>query len=276
MRIAMVAQWTRAAIENPDGRITATRYAVGIAVIQLLWIGRLFLPTDAADRWWTVYLAFAVLVVLEGFVPWWAERTGMTTWHPHHIAERYGLFTIILLGETIAALAVGDAAAVTAGDRLGPLIVVGISSLVLIFGLWWLYFLQPAGEGLAENRNRSFFWGYGHYFVYAGLGALGAGLEVVVHYAGGHSQVRPEIVAWVVAVPVALYLVALFVTVFSILPGIIVHVWIFAPAVVFVLLLPLTTGIVGVPAEIAGTAVVIAAAVAATLALGRRKLGAQS
>ena len=28
----------------------------------------------------------------------WAERTAPTSWHPHHIAERYGLFTIILLG----------------------------------------------------------------------------------------------------------------------------------------------------------------------------------
>ena len=27
----------------------------------------------------------------------------MTTWHPHHIAERYGLFTIIVLGECVLA-----------------------------------------------------------------------------------------------------------------------------------------------------------------------------
>ena len=63
-----------------------------------------------ADEWWTVYLAFVVLVVLEFLVPYLAERTGMTTWHPHHIAERYGLFAIILLGETIAVLAAGVSA----------------------------------------------------------------------------------------------------------------------------------------------------------------------
>ncbi len=115
----------------------------------------------------------------------------MTTWHPHHIAERYGLFAIILLGETIAVLAAGVSEVVGAGDRIGPLIAVGISALVLIFGLWWLYFLQPAGEGLAENREGAFFWGYGHYFMFAALGALGAGLEVVVKFAGGHEAVRP-------------------------------------------------------------------------------------
>ena len=36
-------------------------------------------------------------------MPVWAERAGPTTWHPHHIAERYGLFTLIVLGESILA-----------------------------------------------------------------------------------------------------------------------------------------------------------------------------
>jgi low temperature requirement protein LtrA len=273
MRIGLVAQWARAAVENPDGRTTAIRYAIGVGSVQLLWLSRLLFPTDAADQWWTVYLAFFVLVILEGVVPYWAERTGMTTWHPHHIAERYGLFTIILLGETIAVLAIGDSRVVTAGDRVGPLIVVGISSLVLIFGLWWLYFLQPSGEGLANHRGGSFFWGYGHYFVFAGLASLGAGLEVVVTSAGGHSAVPPQTASWSVAIPVALYLTALLVAHLWILPGIRVHFWIVAPAVVLLLVLPLLTTTVGLVAVFALTALVVAGVVAATMALGRRTFG---
>ena len=275
MRIALVAQWVRAAVENPDGRTTAIRYAVGVGIIQLLWLSRLLLPTNAANQWWTVYLAFFVLVILEGFVPYWAERTGMTTWHPHHIAERYGLFTIILLGETIAVLALGDSKVVTAGDRVGPLIAVGISSLVLIFALWWLYFLQPSGDGLAQNRAGSFFWGYGHYFVFAGLASLGAGLEVVVTSAGGHSVVAPETAAWSVGIPVALYLAALLIAHLGILPGIRAHTWITAPTVLVVLVLPLLVSTIGLVVDIALTAIVVAGAVAATMALGRRTFGPQ-
>jgi len=273
MRVGLVVQWVRAAVENPDGRVTAIRYAVGVGIIQLLWLARLLLPTNAANQWWTVYLAFFLLVILEGFVPYWAERTGMTTWHPHHIAERYGLFTIILLGETIAVLALGDSKVVTAGDRVGPLIAVGISSLVLIFGLWWLYFLQPSGDGLAEHREGSFFWGYGHYFVFAGLASLGAGLEVVVTSAGGHSVVPPETAAWSVAIPVALYLASLLVAHLRILPGIGVHAWIVAPTVLVVLLLPLLTTAIGLVVVFALTAFVVVGAVAATMALGRRTFG---
>jgi low temperature requirement protein LtrA len=276
MRVGLVGQWVRAAAESPAGRKTALRYAVGISVIQLGWVARLWLPTARADQWWSVYVVFAVLVALEISVPVWAERSGMTTWHPHHIAERYGLFTIILLGETIAVLANGFGLVVAAGDRVGPLVAVGIAALVLVFGLWWLYFLQPAGAGLAEHRDGSFFWGYGHYFLFAGLGSLGAGLQVVVNYAGGHSGVQPEVVTWFIAVPVAMYLVALLVTHVRILPGMIVHVWIIAPTVLLVILLPLLVPLVGVAIVFALIAVAVAAAVAATLALGRRTFGAQA
>jgi low temperature requirement protein LtrA len=276
MRIGLVAQWVRAAIENPDGRTTALRYAVGVTIIQLLWLARLLLPTDGADQWWTVYTAFAVLAVLEGVVPYWAERTGMTTWHPHHIAERYGLFAIILLGETIAALAVGNNLVATAGTRVGPLVAVGISALVLVFALWWMYFLQPTGEGLTVHRDASFYWGFGHYFIFAALGALGAGLEVLAASASGHSDLRPDAAAWAVAVPVAIYIAALLVTNVRILPGIVVHLWIVVPTVVIVLLLPLLTLTLGLPVTFALIAAVVAASVAATMTLGRRMVGVES
>jgi low temperature requirement protein LtrA len=273
MRIGLVAQWIRAAIENPDGRRTALRYAAGVTVVQLGWLSRLLLPTDRHDQWWTVYLAFVVLVCLEIVVPYWAERTGITTWHPHHIAERYGLFAIILLGETIAVLSIGVGAVVRAGDQVGPLVTVGVSSLVLIFGLWWLYFLQPAGAGLAINRGGAFFWGYTHYFLFAGLAALGAGLEVVTRSAGGHSSLPPDVAAYSVAIPTSLYLVALVVAHVRILPGIVVHVRIVVPTALILLVLPLAASGIGLPVTVALVAVVVAAAVAATIALGRSVLG---
>jgi low temperature requirement protein LtrA len=273
MRIGLVAQWIRAAIENPDGRATAIRYAIGVTVAQLGWLSRLFFPTDPADQWWTVYLAFVVLVAIEALVPYWAERKGMTNWHPHHIAERYGLFAIILLGETIAVLAAGVGAVVGAGDRVGPLIVFGVSALVLIFALWWLYFLQPSGEGLQAHRRGALFWGYVHYFVFAGLAALGAGLEVVLRFAGTRSNVSAEVGAWAVAVPVALYLVSLLVAHVGILPGIRAHVRVVVPTVVLVLILPLLTVSIGLVVVFALLALVVAASVIATMALARRTFG---
>ena len=46
---------------------------------------------------------FLALVAAELVVPLWAERAAPTSWHPRHIAERYGLFTLIVLGECVLA-----------------------------------------------------------------------------------------------------------------------------------------------------------------------------
>ena len=47
MRAALVAQWLRAASGDPAGRPAALRYAAGIAVLQVGWVARLFLPHEA-------------------------------------------------------------------------------------------------------------------------------------------------------------------------------------------------------------------------------------
>ena len=53
-------------------------------------------------------IAFIVLIGAELAIPVIAERQGTTPWHPHHITERYGLFTLILLGESLLASANAD------------------------------------------------------------------------------------------------------------------------------------------------------------------------
>jgi low temperature requirement protein LtrA len=110
MRLALVAQWLRAAASHPEGRACALRYAVGITVVQVAWVLRLALPSSVS------LVAFLVLVAAELAVPLWAEAAGRTAWHPGHIAERYGLFTIIVLGETLLAATVGVSAALDDRD----------------------------------------------------------------------------------------------------------------------------------------------------------------
>ncbi|QTD46026.1 low temperature requirement protein A [Ottowia testudinis] len=173
MRLALVAQWLLAARGDPARRRTCLRYAWGIALVQLGWVARLWLPPDWG---WPV---FALLLVLEMAVPLWAERAGGTPWHAHHIAERYSGLLIITLGEVV----LGAANAVagmwqTFGWTLN-LALVGLGSTALVFALWWMYFLLPSGEALHRHRERAFGWGYGHVFIFVSAAAVGAGLEVV-------------------------------------------------------------------------------------------------
>ncbi len=50
MRVAMLAQWARAARGDPEHRQTAYRYVLGIAVVQVGWVLRLLLPHERAWR----------------------------------------------------------------------------------------------------------------------------------------------------------------------------------------------------------------------------------
>jgi low temperature requirement protein LtrA len=203
MRVGLVAQWIRAGVEDPERRRTAFRYAGGIAILQLGWVLWLLVPAALG------LAVFLVLVVLELAVPRWAERAGATNWHPHHIAERYGLFTIILLGESVLAATTAVQRVVESAHVSAALVTVAACGLILLFSLWWLYFLHPAGHGLTENRHRSYRWGYGHYALFGALAALGAGLEVAVEQTAHHIPASPTAVAYAVAIPIAVYLISL-------------------------------------------------------------------
>jgi low temperature requirement protein LtrA len=97
MRLAMVAQWLRASRSDASIRRTAQVYAGGIAAVQVLWLLQLTLP-EVPGR-----IMLVLLIGIEVAIPVIAQRRGTAPWHPHHITERYGLFTLILLGESLLA-----------------------------------------------------------------------------------------------------------------------------------------------------------------------------
>jgi low temperature requirement protein LtrA len=267
MRVGLVSQWIRAAIQNPNGRKTATRYAVAVGLIQLGWVGRLWLPSNQANQWWTVYVAFVVLVAFEVAAPVWAEMAGQTAWHPYHIAERYSLFTIILLGETIAALAIGIGVVLQSPHRLASIVIVGVSILVLIFGLWWLYFMEPTGEGLARHRGLSYYWGYAHYFIFAALAVLGSGIEVVTSSVGARPEVGPVAAAYAIAGPVSIYLIFLWAANAPIVKRIVLRLWILVPFVGVLLLVPLAVSAVGLAWDVAIIALLVVVLVVVSIAV---------
>lgn len=173
MRLALASQWLRASLQDPIRRQTCLRYAVGITLVQLGWIGRIWLPDN-------LQVPSLILFWLgEIAVPVFAERMGNTPWHAHHIAERYSLFVIIVLGEGILGTTNAVAAAINSPEDWGAIGVFGLGALGLIFAIWWLYFEPNWAESLHRFRNKiSFVFGYGHYFILASLVALGSAFEV--------------------------------------------------------------------------------------------------
>ncbi|MFJ9951176.1 low temperature requirement protein A [Kitasatospora sp. NPDC091207] len=200
MRLAMVTQWLRAAVsEEGPARGVALRYAIGISLCQVAWVVVLLLPHDV--RPYVIPLG----ILAELSVPVFAELRFRTSWHPHHIAERYGLFTLIVLGETVAAATLAVQSAVDEHEGLGRLLPVAGGGLLICFSAWWIYFARPVHDHLRSNRQ-AFAWGYGHYLVFGSAAAIGSGLEVAVESAVHKAHISETAATATVTVPTAVYL----------------------------------------------------------------------
>ena len=204
MRVAMVGQWLRVMRQAPQRRESARIYVVSLVVSQAIWATLAIADTSVG----TFFLLALIPSLVEMAGPVVAERQrGGTPWHPHHIAERYGLLAIIALGEAI----LGTVAAMSAhvhDPALGwttDAVIVLAAGIALTFGMWWTYFLIPWGEILHYHRERSFFWGYGHMLIFSSIAATGAGLHVAQYYLDGHAQLGTTATLLTVVVPVAIY-----------------------------------------------------------------------
>ena len=202
MRVAQTGQWLRAARgETGAARSAARTYAAGLVVVQAGWVLLLLAPKNA---WlW----GFGPLGIADMTVPAVAERIHPTSWHPHHIGERYGLFTIITLGESVSAATIAVQTALDDQADLGALLPIAAGGLIIVFAAYWIYFAVPIHDYVQSNEQ-AFVWGYGHYVIFGSAAAIGAGIAVAVQQVTHHARISTLAAALSVTIPTALYLVA--------------------------------------------------------------------
>ncbi len=204
MRVAMLAQWLRLAAQSPEHRPAALTYAGAIAVAQVGWIVVAVVHMQLVPT----IVASLALYVIELIGPVLAERRRPTPWHPHHIAERYGLLAIIALGEGVLGTVAAVQPIIEHQGWSGDAIVLVVAGVVLTFGMWWAYFAMPFGELLHRDRGGSFAFGYLHILVFAAIAAVGAGLHVGAYVIEGEAEVGYAEATRAVAIPVGIFLVA--------------------------------------------------------------------
>jgi low temperature requirement protein LtrA len=142
-------------------------------------------------------------VAAEFAVPYWSARSGHNPFHPNHIAERYGSFTLIVLGETVSAATVAIQESTTVHENLRELLALALGGLLIVFVAWWVYFAHEVGELLLTSS--AFLWGYGHFFVFAAAASIGAGIEVGAAWTSGDEPISARAAAAAVTLPSAVF-----------------------------------------------------------------------
>lgn len=177
-RLVLVIQYLRARRERQTRALTTT-HALGFGMAAVLWIAAAIVPPPARFALWG--LAFAIDLA----TPWIAMKyTHTAPPHPEHLPERFGLFTIILLGESVAAVMRG-----MESQESWPVsaAISAFGTLALVFGVWWWYF-EVAG-GAAERHVKSRrdsrlleLWSHAHFPLYLSIAVLGVGLERIISF----------------------------------------------------------------------------------------------
>ena len=198
-RVLLVLEYLLAGWHLPKARGLTTRYALGFSLGALLWILSVFVPLPLRFALWVLGLAVDFITPLTA-----TEAIRQLPPHPEHLPERFGLFTIIVLGEAIIAVVngVSEMAWGTAST------VSAIAGFITAFSLWWLYFENVSGSVLETVRSAArlrtaMLWLYIHLPLVIGLAATGVGVEQVIEAAGsGDALGGPE--RWLICGSVAL------------------------------------------------------------------------
>jgi low temperature requirement protein LtrA len=203
MRVILVMQYVRARRVLETKALT-TRYAVGFGAAAAVWMVSSFL--DAPERYWV----WAVALVVDFATPWLANQHS-TKFPPDatHFPERFGLFTIILLGEFVAAVMRGIesqeywsfSAAASA-----------FSSMAFAFVLRWWYFdvaQSAAARHVRTKQQARLFqiWHYAHLPMFLGIGVAGIGFEHLITLQSGEQLTGKQV--WILCSAVGLLMTAL-------------------------------------------------------------------
>ncbi|MET8350996.1 MULTISPECIES: low temperature requirement protein A [unclassified Micromonospora] len=164
--------------------------AAGFLAAAGLWCGSLLVAPPARYGVWSV--ALVVNATIAGPLAYAVVRRAPT--QKSHMPERFGLFTIVVLGEAVLSVANG----IDATGWRGVSVATGIGGFVIASGVWWVYFIatfdsEAGNRALRAGRQavvRSYLYAYGHLLVYAAIVTAGVAVELAAeeaaHRGPGH------------------------------------------------------------------------------------------
>ena len=186
--------------DRPEYRRPSRLFVAGTAACAAVLAGTALLPAGARIPAWglldAAYLAGFTAVLFAS--P--AQAVGPLV--TDALIERFGLLTIIVLGETLTGVVSGLAREPVSGLTLA----VGLVAVVVGFGAWWTYFDFAGHRQPRPKLAASLQWMLSHLPLTAAIAAMGAAMVSLVDHA--HDGRTPAATAWLLCAGAAVVLAA--------------------------------------------------------------------
>jgi low temperature requirement protein LtrA len=174
LRAIMLGLYARAWRAVPEARSLIRFYGTGYGLSVVIWTASLGVDTPLR------YVMWAVALVVDLSMPPLSTRIHRRVpTSGRHAAERWALFTMIVLGESVVVVALG-----TAGSEWNlesaTAAVLGAAAVVAV---WWLYFDRQETVVLRGGTPAVVIYSYAHLPLLMGLAATSAGLTLLIERA---------------------------------------------------------------------------------------------
>ena len=207
-QFVLLLLWWRSGVHDPAHRPLSQPFVAGYLLTTLLFVVSVFFAEPVRFYLWGAALLISLLLPATMFMvgrddPEIQAQIDLITAVSPSLVERFGLFTIIVLGEVI----VGTVGGLAEHHHLdwGVGITAALGMLIAV-GIWWLYFDFISHHKPLPSRNMVFTWFYLHLPMTIGITAVGAAVLNIVEHAGEH---LPGEVRWLLVGALALVLLTI-------------------------------------------------------------------
>jgi len=205
-QLILTYMWWRTGVYDADHRPLTRPYVASYLLSTALFAGSVFVALPVRFYLWGLALLLSLLAPLywrlQRVSPEVQAQIDLSMDISDSLVERFGLFTIIVLGEVIIGIVSGVNEHHDLTWQVG---IITILSMVIAIGVWWIYFDLISHHRPLRNMGVVFIWLYLHLFLTIGITAIGASVLNVVKHAG---ESLPDEVRWLLLAATAMTLVA--------------------------------------------------------------------
>ncbi len=173
-RLCLLLLYGRASRHVPEARQMTALYLSGFGLGAFCWLISIALPPPVQFVWWYTGIS------IDFLIPWLGRKRILQKFplDTSHLPERFGLLTIIVLGETLLAVVAGLSAAEWELFSFSA----AVMGFILAVSIWWLYFTYIHAADHQRNLGSGQPFIYLHLPLVISLAAIGAGVRnLIIH-----------------------------------------------------------------------------------------------